>query len=202
MSRLRPLGHSTVLLLRNTFLLEPSIQARSILPRLLSLGSSSQSVQYIHLRKQQRNCHRYNYWNVPDRNRRILVGLMMFGACSSKLSPTLCKTRPNPLCFNMSGTSVHIFLSLLLFRKNFSLCLPFSLSLIDHRHKWTRVPFLWKECGQTSLTTRRIFVHQACVSQESRSHQVTSTHANIKSHSKECTVQEESITTRQDCYII
>lgn len=53
MSRLRPLGHSTVLLLRNTFLLEPSIQARSILPRLLSFGSSSQSVQYIHLKRQK-----------------------------------------------------------------------------------------------------------------------------------------------------
>lgn len=57
MSRLRPLGHSTVLLVRNTFLLEPSIQARSILPRLLSLGSSSQSVQYIYLRGKQGSCH-------------------------------------------------------------------------------------------------------------------------------------------------
>ncbi|KAG7261405.1 hypothetical protein CRUP_036578 [Coryphaenoides rupestris] len=48
MSRLRPLGHSTVLLVRNTWWWEPSIHAFLIFPRLLSVGSSSQSVQWMY----------------------------------------------------------------------------------------------------------------------------------------------------------
>lgn len=57
MSRLNPLGHRTVLLVRNTWWCEPSIQAFLILPLLLSVGSSSQSVQYIHLGDKVRYYH-------------------------------------------------------------------------------------------------------------------------------------------------
>lgn len=49
MSRLSPLGQSTVLEVTKISRCEPSIQALSRRPRRLSFGSSSQSVQYIHL---------------------------------------------------------------------------------------------------------------------------------------------------------
>lgn len=93
MSRLKPLGHCTVLLVTNTWWCEPSIHAFFIFPLLLSAGSSSQSVQYIHL-GDQTTSHLtppdFN-WRTEDFEMKLWV-VMLFDGTSHDKKRTIKKS--------------------------------------------------------------------------------------------------------------